>query len=157
MNFFFLNIFQNFIFFLNLHGRSEIGWIERKTNFPIFPIFISSYSHFSVFFCDVITPIIFSPRELGIFWKHAVLLHNKKYIYMHAFRSISGSHFPVFIYLLFCSKTERMKAFGFGDEYIFVFKANSRLLYRKRMDTINLNRQFIMFQYWAVFIETTHQ
>ena len=43
LNIFFLNIFPNFNFFFNfwnLHGRSEIGWIERITNFQIFPIFI---------------------------------------------------------------------------------------------------------------------
>ena len=46
------------IYFLNLHGRSEIGWIERKKQFSNFYDFsFSIYSHLSVIFCDVITRI----------------------------------------------------------------------------------------------------
>ena len=65
--FFFLNIFQKiskFHFFFNLRGRSEISWIERKTNFQIFPIFI---------FQDIVILVSFfvtsSPQLSMITWK----------------------------------------------------------------------------------------
>ena len=48
---------ENPIFLLmwsNLHERSGIGWIERKTKFPIFPfLYISSYGHFFPIFDDI--------------------------------------------------------------------------------------------------------
>ena len=87
--YFLFNIFQNFLFyfifgnFSNLHERSGIGWIERKTKFPIFSIcYFLSYGYFC------------TQNDPNFRW---IFTHNSKNLFSFSSYSAHSASGPVII------------------------------------------------------------